>query len=558
MKEKSIVITPLGGLKQIGSNMILVESFANEEPISFLIDCGILFSSDEAFEISHLFPDLNFIKNPPEFLFLTHSHEDHIGGIYHILKKFPSIKIFASPFTALSLKKKINRLHLEKNVHTFEYDQVMKVGGLIIEHIHFNHSIPETRGLIIRNDKTCILYISDFKIDFDPQFEEESDFKKIKHIVKNYPTRILMADSTNILSKNLKTPSEASLVPSLTSRISNHEGRIYITFFASNLFRFKNILLIAKTLNKKVYLHGQSMVSSFQHGLDTKIFGEESSVILNPTGDEHVHINNDENCIILLAGCQADLKSSFRRVAYGEDKKFVPKPGDLFIMSSRSIPGNEKKITNSLNEICERGAQVVLPEMEHTHVSGHAGKEDLKILFDQFDPTDFVPIHGESLFLDLHCEYVKNLKPHINIHCIKNYDSLEIGPKKITAQKTEFPIAPIMFHGNNIPLEKEKLNERKKVARSGLVIVTINCKVFTGNVDPHKIKTPGLFIKTVGICDSGTAQQEKLLKILNAELPYILNSHFTEENEEKLIKTSVRKHFNQFVGQKPVVIVQFL
>lgn len=541
MNTETIYFTPLGGLKQIGSNMMLIETHS----ASFLIDCGILFSNDEAFDIEHLFPDLSFIKNDPEYLIITHAHEDHIGGVSHIVKKYPNIKIYASEFTSIFLKKKIDKIKIEKNIIIFRYNDILEIGDLKIQQIHFNHSIPETRGLFISNKDICLLYISDFKIDFAPEFEEKTDLSKLKLISKDFKKRFLLADSTNVLSKNEKTPGENTLLPVIQNIIKEHEGRVFITFFASNIFRLKYILKISSNLNKKVYLHGRSMLSAFHIAIESGILGDEKSCVINPEGEDDFTFD-DKKIVILLAGCQADLKSSFRRVAQGEDKIFIPQNSDLFIMSSKSIPGNEKKITNALNSISETGAKIIMSEVEHVHVSGHPGKEDLKILIDEFAPTDYLPIHGESVLLDFNAKFVKSLSRNIHTHKIKNYDTLIISATTTSVSVNNTPPIPILYHGEKIvPLEKDKLNERKKIARSGLVIITI--------FDAKKF-----LIKTLGICDLGNSQNEKLERILKTELPYILKRDSDFQTIEKDLKITVRKHYNQLIGQKPVVIVQLI
>jgi ribonuclease J len=369
MKKPYLSIKPVGGVGQIGSNMTLIQG----ENDTILIDAGILFPYEDFFDIDYLIPDLSSIPTPTH-LIITHGHEDHIGAVIHVVKKFPKIKVLASPFTAGLIRKK-----LEFNKHPYpiaEYRHFDQLGfkDFTIDPIHVNHSIPETVGLLIKDTREEIgfFFISDFKIDFKTIYERPFDFEKLIKHSKNLKKRLLLVDSTNITSSTHETPSENDLIPVLDDLFEKAESRIFVTCFSSNIHRLMTFISLAKKHGKKLIPHGRSMISYLNTANELGMIPDYQSVVKmaeSVTG-------NEDNVVVLLSGCQGDFRGTFRRFCVGEDSQFKPRPNDTVLLSSKAIPGNEKKISLLVNKLSEIGCYVVTAQDKMIHVSGQPGRTD--------------------------------------------------------------------------------------------------------------------------------------------------------------------------------------
>lgn len=456
-------IRPIGGLGQIGSNMMEVKTNAS----SFIIDCGILFPYEDTFSINYLIPNFQNLDTP-ECIFITHGHEDHIGALAHLVEKFPGITIFSPPFSRELIKRKFEYYprKLKYSLQTAGDDSIT-IDQVSVDYIRVNHSIPDTFGLLLRNTetKTGLFYVSDFKVDPNAKLEEPFDFKKLESLSKGLKKKVLMPDSTNITSSMKKTPSEEDLLPGLDKYISSKNQRIFVTTFSSNIHRIHNILDLSKKAGRKCVLYGRSMKNYWETAYNTGIV---------PSPDEFHDISsvdtNNDRLTVIVSGCQGDFRSTFRRVAMGQDSWFKPHEGDVFLLSSKAIPGNEKKISLCLNDLSRQGAKIVTSSDELIHASGHACKDDLKAVMDNYRPDVLLPIHGESFFLDRHKEWVKDNFKETEVFKIFNFQEFDLESHKIKDTEEH---GPILIQGNALELDRESVKERRKIAEAGLVFITI-------------------------------------------------------------------------------------
>ena len=402
MKNQYLKIEPVGGIGQIGSNMTLIQG----QNDTVLIDAGILFPYEDFFDINYLIPDLSTIPTPTH-LIISHVHEDHIGAISHVIKLFPEIKILASPFTAALIRKKLEFNHSPHPITEYRHFDQLSFKDFTIDPIHVNHSIPETHGLLIKdlNDEFGLFFISDFKIDHKTIYERPFDFEKLNRLSKNLKRKVLLVDSTNITSNTLKTPSEMDVIPVVDELFQSTDKRIFITCFSSNIHRLMTFFALAKKHGRNIIPHGRSMISYLNTANELGMIPDYDSIIksadsVSPTQD---------NVVVLLSGCQGDFRGTFRRFCMGEDSTFKPKIDDLVILSSKAIPGNEKKISLLMNKLSEVGIKIITAQEKLVHVSGHPGRDDLIELYEKFNPTDIIPIHGETSFIRAHIEHIKNI-----------------------------------------------------------------------------------------------------------------------------------------------------
>ncbi len=535
-------IKPVGGVGQIGSNMTLVISGSDV----VLIDAGILFPFEDFFDIDYLVPDLSEIPIPTH-LVITHGHEDHIGAVFHVIKKFPDIKIFSPSFSAALIRKKLDYNNISYPITVYKDSDTLIFNEFSIDPIHVNHSIPETFGLLIRdNDKKLgIFFTSDFKIDFKTRYEKPFDFGKLTLLTKDLSKRVLLADSTNILSSQLETPSEEDLIPVFEDIFKNAENRIFITCFSSNIHRLMTFLDLAERYEFKVVPHGRSMLSYLKSAQDEGLISNLDKVIREPAAVK----NTDKNVVVLLSGCQGDFMGTFRRVAMGEDSTFKPRSTDTFILSSKAIPGNEKKITQLTNRLSEVGCKVITASDKLVHVSGHPGKKDLSVLYQNFLPTDIIPIHGETLFLRAHCEYINSSFPQAISHFLQNFDEIHINKKlelKITQGDKK---DPLILHGKHIILEKDKISERRKLACNGIVFISLKVNSFKNKVETHQHQF-------VGLPNFVLEQDSLFVKFISSQL-----SSFSFKDPEKSkeeLRVAIRRYFANIIGYKPMTYIHLL
>lgn len=542
MNKSLIKIKPVGGVGQIGSNMTLIQGDTDV----IMIDAGILFPYEDFFDIDYLIPDLSQIPEPTH-LVITHGHEDHIGAVLHVVKKFPKIKVLASPFTAGLIRKKLEFAHHTHQIFEYRHFDQLGFNDFTIDPIHVNHSIPETVGLLIKDikEQVGIFFISDFKIDFKTIYERPFDFDKLVKHTKDLKRKILLCDSTNITSGTKETPSEQDLIPVLDDIFNEASNRIFITCFSSNIHRLMTFISLCKKHNKKLVPHGRSMISYLNTANELGMIPDFPSVVRQAdtmTGKE-------DNIVVLLSGCQGDFRGTFRRFCVGEDSQFKPRPEDTVVLSSKAIPGNEKKISLLLNRLSEVGCKVITAQDKLIHVSGHPGKNDLVMLYNKYQPTDIVPIHGESYFIREHIEFVKTAYPNATAHYFHNNDELIIN-KDLKLEVLDGPdIDPIIIHGKGIVLEKEKISERRKLACNGSVFLSLKLSSTRAKVEKYTFHTMGLPTLI-------TLNEEKFKRFLDS---YFIQINFKDEektNEE--LRVAIRRYFDQILGYKPMTTIHIL
>ncbi|PIK14426.1 ribonuclease J [Halobacteriovorax sp. JY17] len=542
MSKSILEIQPVGGVGQIGSNMT---RFIGENT-NIIVDAGILFPSEDFFDINYLIPDLSELaQDPPTDLVITHGHEDHIGAIIHVIDRFPDITIHAPRFAALLIRKKLDYAKMSKKIFEYQSESILEFRDFNIYPIHVNHSIPDTFGLLIKDKKNrqCTLMVSDFKVDSQSPYEREFDFKKLINLSKDCLTRIILADSTNIISTNLNTPSEGMILPNFKKIFKEDYDNIYLTCFSSNVHRVMSVIEAAKESGRRVLLYGRSMISYAQSAV------ERGLMIDSDFYTDQASLPNKKKLVVLLSGCQGDFRGTFRRVAKGEDTHFKPTAKDLFVLSSKSIPGNEKKISLLENEITEKGIDIISARDELIHVSGHPGRNDLLTVYNHFQPDYIVPIHGESLFIKKHIEFIKKEFPKAHPIQLSNFDQLSISSKLEVTLKECSPLQPILIHGKGIEIERENISRRRKLATTGSIFISIK----TDSLLKRKVQFEYSFD---GLPNSFNSNREDFNTLLSNELVGRKIKLLEKTADE--IRIAVRRYAQNLLGYKPITIVHFV
>lgn len=540
MSKQNIEIQPLGGLGQIGSNMCLFKCGTT----SLLVDSGILFPYDDFYEIKYLIPDLSEIS-PPDAIIITHGHEDHIGAICEIVKFFPNTEIHSPLFASKLIRNKLYEKGLAANINVYKADDQLDINGFIIQPIQVNHSIPDTYAIHIKEKRSDlgILFASDFKIDHSNRHEKPMDLKKVKELSLNSKYRLLMPDSTNITSSMLKAPAEDDLLDGFEKVFKKNADRIFITTFASNIFRLANAAAIAHKYGYKVFCYGKAMSKYIQTAIDSDICINELKYIrdINHFRSEYKKV------LILTSGCQAEFKSTLRRITLKQDPVLKIRKGDLVVFSSKAIPGNEKKISILHNLIVEEGGEVITPADINIHATGHACKEDLKTLADTFNPTHIIPVHGESLFLKKHKEFFSDICPDAKSLNLFNFSIFEYfgnGKYEVIVNK---PKEPLIYHGKGILIERSAISERRKMACSGMIVISISSRTK---------RESSLIFSYKGLPQNFMSLKEEFQRAIfeftkrNIKLA---NDDLSEE-----VRIFTRRYASNHLGYKPVTIVHVL
>ncbi len=520
-------ITPLGGLGQIGSNTILVETKSTR----ILIDSGILFPYDSCFNINYLIPHFYHIERP-QALIITHGHEDHIGAVVHLIKHFPGLTIYTPAFAAALIKKKFEYSNIRTPMNIYGKGHTLTFGELTINPIHVNHSIPQTYGLLIKAFDDAIFYVSDFKIDRNSPYEGPFDFKRLKALIKNAKRKILMADSTNITSKNLNTPGEGELIPHFQELMASHFQRVFVTTFSSNIHRIQTIVDTSKAAKRKIVAYGRAINSYSKIAEELGLLKNWSSTVHDV---EEIDLEK-ERLTIIISGCQGNFRSALHRVATGADPHFRPDKKDLFIFSSKAIPGNEKIIGLMINDLTRSGAEIITENDRLVHVSGHPGKLDLLELYQTMEPQILVPIHGEVHFLHQHARYFSEQFPGREVHVLLNHQSLILGNQISLIKNEERP--PVLIHGAGLKIEKDKIRQRRQMAQAGAIFCSLN--------ENDLILTP------LGLPESFIESHlEKMKK-------FVLSK--TAKNKGRCplpeaTRIEIRRYCQDHLGYRPVVII---
>jgi len=524
-------ILPLGGMGQIGANCI---SFKSPQ-ISFLIDCGILFPNEDLFNINSLVPDFSKIDTP-RFVFITHGHEDHIGGIATLLSFFPKLLIYAPPLAARLIKEKIDSI-FHSQIIIYNDSSVITCEDLVIAPIRVNHSIPDTFGLLISHEETdqCIFYVSDFRVDVNAPKDRCFDFEKLTRLSKPFKKRILIPDSTNILSSHNKTPDEISVRAELDKIFHHVSGRIFLTLFPSNIERVQTVIDLCEKYQYKIHLLGHAVKKMFDIAKDCNLLSCPDRIILDRP-------SNIKNMCVLISGCQGEFRSSLRSLVMGDSSILSPKKSDTFIYSAKIIPGNDKKVLAILNRLIENEVEVYLPEEHGIHTSGHAGRDDIELVVKNFSPHLVIPCHGESLFLHRHATYIRE-KLGLPSQVLLNGSRFISSLNEWHFKHGDPP--ELLFIGNHgRVIEKASINPRRKVSQSGILLLSL----FRSHLSSFQSD-----FQLIGFPHQAAFDKEKVDNIIQQLI--LKNSNLKRDDLIDYATGAIKNHFRKAFGIAPEVVI---
>lgn len=459
-------VIPIGGLNEIGKNMTLLE--CNGQIL--IIDCGLSFPEDEMYGIDIVIPDFTYLEENREKIvgmIITHGHEDHIGAIPYLLKKI-KLPIYGTRLTLGLVENKLKEHRIKGDLRTIKAGDKIKLGCFMIETLRTTHSIADAICLAIDTPAGMVFHSGDFKIDYTPIDGEPIDFCRLAEIGKKGVT-LMLCDSTNVLRPGF-TASEKVVGETIENIFRTAKNRIIIATFSSNVHRVQKIIENAVKLGRKVAISGRSMENVVTLAIELGYLNIPAGTLVDLKKIKNIP---DDKLVIITTGSQGEPMSALSRIATGEHKAIKLKKGDMVVLSSTPVPGNEKTVSNVVNKLFEKGAEVIYSDIADIHVSGHACQEELKLLHSLIKPKFFMPVHGEYRHLIRHEKLAEGLgmkKDHIFI--LENGEILDVTKRSARILKEKVEADAILVDGLGVgDVGNIVLRDRKMLSESGLIIV---------------------------------------------------------------------------------------
>ena len=541
-------VIALGGLEEIGKNMTVLE-YGND---IIIIDCGLAFPEDDMLGIDLVIPDITYLaKNVEKIrgIVLTHGHEDHIGALPYVLKQL-KVPVFGTLLTLGLLENKLREHKMldKTTLHTVVPGEKVKLGEMVVEFIHTNHSIADSVALAIQTPVGMVIHTGDFKVDYTPIDGDIIDLQRFAEL-GSQGVLLLMSDSTNAERKGF-TMSEKN-VGKVFERIFEEtpRNRIMVATFSSNIHRIQQIINAAYMYGRKVAIIGRSMVNAVKTAseLDYLWIPPRTLIDIN-----EIKNYRDEQLVIITTGSQGETMSALSRIANSEHKQVSVKPDDKIIISASAIPGNGKNVIRVVNELLKKGADVVYGGIEDIHVSGHARQEELKLMLALTKPKFFMPVHGEYMHLSSHRDLAISMgMDKKNIFVNKLGDVLELSKNEAKVTGT-VPTGQVMVDGLGVgDVGNIVLRDRKHLSEDGLMVVVVSMEEETGQIvaGPDIISRGFVYVReSEGLMDGA---REVVMKALQeCEEKNITSWNYIKN----LIKDTLKNYIWQKTKRSPMIL----
>jgi len=475
--EKVLSIVPLGGVEEIGLNMT-VFGYGDD---MIIIDAGLMFPEEDMLGVDFVIPDFSYVienKDKIRGIILTHGHEDHTGALPFLLKEI-DVPIYGTPLTLGLVKEKLREHSLENAaLIPVKPRDMITLGAFSIEFVRVTHSIVDGVGLGIVTPLGRVVHTGDFKLDPTPVDGQLMDFHKFSEYGEK-DALLMLSDSTNA-EKGGFTFSEKEVRRAFEDIFSKTQGRIIIATFASNIHRIQQAIDVAVKFGRKIILCGKSIVSNAQIALELGYLKIPRETWLKLDDLKNLE---DKEVVIITTGSQGEPMSVLSRIATDEHKNIKVKDGDTVILSAKMIPGNERSIGRIINHLFRRGANVIYEKVSEVHVSGHASKEELKLMLNLVRPKYFMPVHGEYRHLVYHSSLAEKVGiPGENIFILENGEMLEISENG-AGKNGRVSSGRIFIDGKGVgDVEDMVLRDRRRLGYDGIVLAMIAIEKLTGRL----------------------------------------------------------------------------
>ena len=535
--HNKVKIIPLGGLEQIGMNMT---AFEYEDSI-IVVDCGMAFPSDDMLGIDLVIPDVSYLKNNIDKVkgfVITHGHEDHIGALPYVLRDVPA-PVYGTKLTIGLIENKLKEHNMMKTVRrkVVKHGQSINLGCFRIEFIKTNHSIADASALAIFSPAGIIVHTGDFKIDYTPVFGEPADLQRFAELGKK-GVLALMCDSTNAIRPGF-TMSERTVGKTFDSIFAEHKNnRIIVATFASNVDRVQQIINTAYHYGRKVVVEGRSMVNVIGTASELGYINIPENTLIDI---EHLKNYKKEDTVLITTGSQGESLAALSRMAADLHKKVSIMPGDVVILSSTPIPGNEKAVARVINELSMKGAEVI---NQDTHVSGHACQEEIKLMYSLVRPKFSIPVHGEYR----HLMAQRNLAISMgirkeNVILMRSGDVIEIGDEGYRVAD-HVQAGGILVDGLGIgDVGNIVLRDRQNLAQNGIIIVVLTLEKYSNQL----LAGPDIVSRGFVYVRESEDLMEEAQRIVDEAVQGCLEKHVSDWGK---IKNIIRDSLSDFLWKK--------
>lgn len=539
-----LTLIPLGGMGEIGKNMYV---FQYKDDI-IVIDSGLKFPEDEMYGIDYVIPNITYLvenQKKVRAIFLTHGHEDHIGALPYVLRQL-NVPVYGTRLTVGLLKVKLEEHNIAANLKEIKAGDETNIGGFSIKAIHVNHSIPDCVGFAIKTPIGTIYHSGDFKIDQTPVDGRVTDYYALTQL-GNEGVLAFLSDSTNAHRPGY-TKSEREVGKTFDDIFARTTGRIILASFASNIHRIQQVFDTAARFNRKVAVVGRSMVNNVKVSTDLKYLTYPESTLVEI---EDVNRLSADKVVIITTGSQGEPLSGLTRMASGSHARISIVPGDTVIFSSTPVPGNEKLVSKVIDGLSKAGANVIYQGIADVHVSGHASREELKLMINMVKPRFMIPFHGEFRHQTAFAQLAEQMGyDEKSILCVENGDVVEFtaDSARVTTKVTS---GSVLVDGIGVgDVGNVVLRDRQQLAADGVLVAAVTIDRSTRKIlaGPDLISRGFVYVR----------ESESLLKEATQQVTATLTKALQESTDWGSLRSAMRESLANFLYEKtrrrPVIL----